>query len=262
GVGRLAEPLSLLEACEQAIAARAAPQDARGSESRREGASLRGLRVLVTAGGTREPIDSVRYIGNRSSGRMGMALAAAAARRGAAVTVVAANVTLPAPAGVKVLPVVTAAELAAVCEREFPSCDVLLMAAAVADFAPALPEREKIKKHSREELELRLLPTPDVIAGLAAARRTGQTLVGFAAEHGAAAVENARGKLRAKGLDAVVVNDISRADIGFEAAENEVTILTAKTGAGAVAEQHVPRADKGVVADAILDAVERLRAAG
>ncbi|HEY0516535.1 MAG TPA: phosphopantothenoylcysteine decarboxylase [Solirubrobacteraceae bacterium] len=271
GIGRLAEPLLLLEACEQAIAAREARaparHDGRAARAPRttpvdRAGGLAGLHVLVTAGGTREPIDSVRYIGNNSSGRMGMALAGAAARRGAAVTVVAANVSIPAPADVELVPVGTAAELAAACEREFPSCDVLLMAAAVADFTPAEPRRDKIKKQHRDVLELRLAPTADVIAALAAARRPEQTLVGFAAEHGEIAVENARGKLRAKGLDAVVVNDISRSEIGFDAPENEVTILTAANGAGAIAEQHVPRAAKETVAESILDAVELLRCAG
>ena len=253
GVGRLAEPAELLAACEEAIVAPAA---------RARRGALDGVRVLVTAGGTREPIDSVRYIGNSSSGRMGMALAGAALGRGAAVTVVAANIAIPAPDGVRVLPVGTAAELKAVCEREFPACDVLLMAAAVADFAPAEPEAEKIKKQGREELELRLAPTTDVLAGLASVRRPGQTMVGFAAEHGSVAIENARGKLTSKGLDAVVVNDISRADIGFDSTENEVTILTSAAGNGAVSERHVARAAKSAVAEEILDTVEQLRGAG
>jgi phosphopantothenoylcysteine decarboxylase/phosphopantothenate--cysteine ligase len=241
GVGRLAEPASVLAVCTQALTARA---------------SMRGLKVLVTAGGTREPIDSVRFLGNSSSGRMGVALAQAASERGAEVTLVAANVALATPPGVSRLDVVTAAELKDACEREFPACDVLLMAAAVADFTPAAPADGKIKKSTRERLELVLEPTADVLCGLSARRRDGQTLVGFAAEHGEDAVEAARGKLTGKRLDALVVNDISRSDIGFDVDANEVTILTA------AGERHVPRASKAEVAAAILDAVERMSSSG
>jgi phosphopantothenoylcysteine decarboxylase/phosphopantothenate--cysteine ligase len=247
GVGRLAEPAQLLEACERVLAG--------------EGASAgwRGVRVLVTAGGTREPIDSVRFIGNSSSGRMGVALAEAASARGAHVTLIAANVALPTSDGVVRIEVDTAAALQRACAREFPGCDVLLMAAAVADFTPSEPARDKIKKGGREHLELVLEPTADVLAGLAGERRAGQTLVGFAAEHGPQAVELAREKLTAKRLDAIVVNDISRTDIGFDSDANEVTILAARNGAHEVDSWHVPRASKREVAGAILDAVERLR---
>ena len=256
GVGRLAEPPLLLAAVEAAI-----------SESRTNAGpsqGMAGLRVLVTAGGTREPIDSVRYIGNSSSGRMGFALASAARSRGADVTLVAANAALATPAGVRRIDVATAAELQHVCAAEFAACDVLLMSAAVADFTPAQPANGKIKKAERELLELQLRPTADVLSGLARVRRDGQTLVGFAAEHGADAVETAAGKLAAKGLDALVVNDISRADIGFDVDANEVTILTAARPAAAgeappIAERHVPRAAKMQIAEAVLDAVEGLR---
>jgi phosphopantothenoylcysteine decarboxylase/phosphopantothenate--cysteine ligase len=246
GIGRLAEPARILAACMQALAV--------------DAGTLDGLKVLVTAGGTREPIDSVRFVGNSSSGRMGFALAQAARERGARVTLVATNVALPTPAGVVRRDLVTAAELKDACEQEFPDCDVLLMAAAVADFTPVLPANGKIKKSERERLELVLEPTADVLAGLAAQRGEGQTLVGFAAEHGSTAVELARAKLAAKGLDALVVNDISRPDIGFDVDANEVTILTAGAAAGAeIEERHVPRASKAQVAGAILDAVESLR---
>jgi phosphopantothenoylcysteine decarboxylase/phosphopantothenate--cysteine ligase len=242
GVGRLPDPARLLELCEALLAQPAT-----------EG-SWAGLRVLVTAGGTREPIDSVRFVGNSSSGRMGLALAQAARERGAQVTVVAANVSLPHPEGVLWRRVATAAQLQEACEEEFPRCDVLLMAAAVADFRPAEPADGKLKKAGRERLRLELEATPDVLRALAAQRRPGQTLVGFAAEHGSGAIEYGRGKLREKGLDAVVVNDISRSDIGIGAEDNEVAILTAAE------EQHIPRAAKAEVAAAILDAVGRLRA--
>jgi phosphopantothenoylcysteine decarboxylase/phosphopantothenate--cysteine ligase len=258
GVGRLAEPARLLEACEAVLANRPP-----SGETSPPGASWRGLKVLVTAGGTREPIDSVRFIGNSSSGRMGFALAQAARARGAEVTLLAANVALADPPGVARYDLATAAELQGACEREFPACDVLLMAAAVADFRPREQADGKIKKAGRASLELELEPTADVLVGLARHRRSGQTLVGFAAEDGERAIELARRKLEEKGLDAVVVNDISRRDIGFEVDANEVTILTDRRSAsdGAQPEhvQHVPRAAKTEVAEAILDAVERLR---
>jgi phosphopantothenoylcysteine decarboxylase/phosphopantothenate--cysteine ligase len=187
---------------------------------------------------------------------MGYALAEQAVRRGAAVTVIAANVALPAPAGVTVVPVETAAQLADACAEAFPQCDVLLMAAAVADFRPAAPADTKLKKDAADApAAIALDPTPDVLSGLAAARRPGQTIVGFAAEHGDGALGYARGKLARKRLDAIVVNDISRSDIGFDAAENEVTIVTPD------GEHPVARAPKGEVAAAVLDVVARLRAA-
>ena len=158
----------------------------------------------------------------------------------------------------RVLAVTTASELKDAAEREFAGTEVLLMAAAVADFAPVAAEG-KIKKGGRDRLELVLEPTADVLSALSGARRPGQTLVGFAAEHGAEGLEHARGKLAAKGLDAVVFNDISRTEIGFDSAENEVTILTSTNGAGTVAAEHVPQAAKERVAQAILDAVEGLR---
>jgi phosphopantothenoylcysteine decarboxylase/phosphopantothenate--cysteine ligase len=178
------------------------------------------------------------------------------------VTLVAANVSLPAPDGVRVREVVSAAELKGACEEEFAGCEILLMAAAVADFRPVDAHNGKIKKSGRERLELQLEPTADVLSGLAASRRDGQTLVGFAAEHGAEAVQGAREKLLAKGLDAIVVNDISRPDIGFDSEANEVTIFSAPRGTGELQELHVPRAGKREVAEAILDAAERLRTSG
>jgi phosphopantothenoylcysteine decarboxylase / phosphopantothenate---cysteine ligase len=240
-----------LESCEEALRADGRP-------TLNVDGPLKGLRVLVTAGGTREPIDSVRYIGNSSSGRMGLALAQAAHERGAEVTLVAANIALGGPLGVSRIDVSTAAELGAACEREFDSCDVLLMSAAVADFTPQAPREDKIKKGDRPNLELVLEPTRDVIAELSARRRDGQTLIGFAAEHGERALEYGAGKLRSKGLDAVVVNDISRSDIGFDSAHNEVAILTDADGAG-LKRRDVPRAEKLEIARAILDTVQDLR---
>jgi phosphopantothenoylcysteine decarboxylase/phosphopantothenate--cysteine ligase len=239
GTGRLREPADLLAAVE-ALVPHGAPRP------------MDGLRVLVSAGGTREPIDSVRYVGNRSSGRMGFALADEAARRGARVTCVAANVSLPRNPAVEYVDVETAAELAAACAVAFEEADLLLMAAAVADYRPARPAAEKIKKGATARLDVELERTDDVLADLAAQRRSGQVLVGFAAEHGAGGLEHARGKLRDKGLDAVVLNDVSRGDVGFDVAENEVTIVTP------AGDAHVPRASKAEVAAAVLDAVANL----
>jgi phosphopantothenoylcysteine decarboxylase/phosphopantothenate--cysteine ligase len=246
GIGRLAEPAQLIRACESILQAAGAPQSA--------DAAWLGVRVLVTAGGTREPIDSVRYIGNRSSGRMGFALAARAARRGAEVTLVAANVALDPPPGVTVVPVGTAADLKQACEAEFERADVLLMAAAVADFRPASPAGTKLKK-DRGAPQIELEPTEDVLSALAARRRPGQVLVGFAAEHGDGALDYARAKLERKRLDAVVVNDISNPAIGFDAPDNEVTVLTAGGGT-----RRIAKTGKDQVAECVLDEVEALRA--
>jgi phosphopantothenoylcysteine decarboxylase / phosphopantothenate---cysteine ligase len=239
GVGRLAEPEDLLRAVEAALPG--------------AGSHLVGLRVLVTAGGTREPIDSVRFVGNRSSGRMGFALAEEAAGLGASVTVIAANVSLPRSPRVRYVDVATAAELRTACEAEFATCDVVLMAAAVADYRPTEAAATKLKKDRSETLTLTLERTDDIISALAAARRPEQTIVGFAAEHGEGAVAYGRDKLTRKGLDAVVVNDIGRKDIGFEGVENEVTIVTA------AGDRHVPRTTKAAVARAVLDTVSDLR---
>jgi phosphopantothenoylcysteine decarboxylase/phosphopantothenate--cysteine ligase len=237
GRGRLPDPVRLLQRIEAALPAGGRPWD--------------GLRVLVTAGGTREPIDPVRFIGNRSSGRMGIALVAAAARRGAEATLIAANVGLEEPAGVRRIDVETAAELAGAATAEFPLAHVLLMAAAPADFRAAEVADGKIKR--QEGLELLLEPTEDILATLASTRGEGQTIVGFAAEHGGDPVERARRKLRRKGVDMIVLNDVSDPAIGFESAENEVTLVDA------AGETAIPRASKDEIAEAILDKVDRIR---
>lgn len=169
-------------------------------------------------------------------------------------TVIAANVTLAPAPGARVLGVGTAAELAHACEQEFGACDVLLMAAAVADFRPSRPAAAKLKKDQGTPT-IELEPTTDVRSSVAQRRSSGQILVGFAAEHGAGAIEYGRGKLERKGLDMVVVNDISRPEIGFDVSDNEVTILTADG-----ARREVSRTSKQQVARAALDEVERLRA--
>jgi phosphopantothenoylcysteine decarboxylase/phosphopantothenate--cysteine ligase len=240
GIGRLPEPRALLDAVEQVLPAPSGPWD--------------GLRVLVSAGGTREPIDPVRFIGNRSSGRMGLALAEAAARRGAEVTLVAANVSLPTPAGARRVDVETAAELASALEHEFDSADVLVMAAAPADFRPRQAADEKIHREGTGGFELDLEATDDILAALGTRRRQGQTVIGFAAETDAG-LERAREKLERKGADAIVLNDVSRSEIGFESPENEVVIVE-RSG-----EHHVPLASKEKVADAILDRVQVIRSA-
>jgi phosphopantothenoylcysteine decarboxylase/phosphopantothenate--cysteine ligase len=184
---------------------------------------------------------------------MGLALAAAAHARGAEVTLIAANVSLEPPAGVRTVAVETTAELAAAVEAEAAGTHALLMAAAPADFRPEAAAAGKISRESGE-LELRLAPTEDILAGVAASRQPGQVLIGFAAETGTGAIERARAKLERKAVDAIVFNDVSRPEIGFDSANNEVTIV--ERGG----EHHVALAGKDVVADAILDRVDSLRA--
>jgi phosphopantothenoylcysteine decarboxylase / phosphopantothenate---cysteine ligase len=240
GRGRLPDSELLLARIEAALPSGDRPWD--------------GLRVLVTAGGTREPIDTVRFIGNRSSGRMGIALAAAAAKRGAEVTLIAANVGLAAPPGVRRVDVETAAELAQAAEEEFPRAHVLLMAAAPADFRAASPAEGKLQRAGG--LELSLEPTEDILASLSARRSEGQTIVGFAAEatgNAEDAVERARGKLERKGADLIVFNDVSNPEIGFESERNAVTLI------GRDDEIEVPIAAKDEIAEAILQEVDRLR---
>lgn len=241
GAGRLAEPADLHAAIERALDGGPRPLD--------------GLKVLISAGGTREPIDSVRYIGNRSSGRMGFALAQVAADLGADVTVLAANVELERDPRVDYVAVQTAQELHDAAIAHFGRVDVLLMAAAVVDFRPSLAADHKLKKSAgQEHMQVDLELTPDILSALAAAKAPGQTIVGFAAEHGDGALDYGRDKLRRKRLDAIVVNDISRKDIGFDSADNEVTIITPTT------ETPVPLASKTEIARAILDTVVGLRA--
>jgi phosphopantothenoylcysteine decarboxylase/phosphopantothenate--cysteine ligase len=237
GRGRLPAPERLLAQLEAALPGGERPWD--------------GLRVLVSAGGTREPIDPVRFIGNRSSGRMGIALTAAAARRGAEVTLIAANVALPAPAGVRRIDVETADQLADAASAEFPSAHVLLMAAAPADFRPAIVADGKLRR--QDALDLHLEPTEDILATLSASRTDSQTIVGFAAEHGGEASARARAKLTRKNADLIVLNDVSDPSIGFESEQNAVTLIDKDT------ETPVPIASKEAIAEAILDKVSRLR---
>ena len=214
---------------------------------------LAGRRVLVTAGPTREALDPVRFLSNRSSGRMGLAVAAAARRRGAAVTLVCGPIALAPPAGVRAVPVVTAAEMRAAVFEHLDAADVVVMAAAVADFRPAAPAPGKIKKAGRGRLALELEPTPDILAEIGAVGGE-RLLVGFAAETGDPAAA-AQEKLRAKNLDLVVANDVTAPGAGFDTETNEVEIFH-RDGR----RVPVPLAPKSEVADRILDEVAALLA--
>ncbi len=237
GVGRMAEPEEIF----RAAAALLRPRDG----------LLLGKRVLVSAGGTREPLDSVRYVGNRSSGRMGAALAAEARRRGAHVTLLAANLAVPAPEGVERVETPTAADLEREAFARAAEADVVVMAAAVADYRPAAALASKRPKDERA-WTVELEPTTDVLSALGERRREGQLLVGFAAEHGEDGLERTREKLARKGADLFVFNDVSRVDIGFDAAENEVTLISV------AGERTVAKAPKDEIAAAILDEIEAL----
>jgi phosphopantothenoylcysteine decarboxylase/phosphopantothenate--cysteine ligase len=241
GTGRMAEPA--------AIAARAARE--LGPHS------LAGERVLVTAGGTREPVDAVRALTNRSSGKMGYAIAAEAVRRGAEVVLVSGPTALDAPAGVRRVAVETALEMREAVQREAAGSGIVVMCAAVADFRPARPAARKIKKEdlaAGQPLQLELVQNPDILAELCSAPREGRVIVGFAAESHDV-VEAARRKLRRKGCDLLVANDVSGEDSGFESDHNAVVLLSADGEA-----EELPRLPKSEVAGRILDRVEKLRA--
>jgi phosphopantothenoylcysteine decarboxylase/phosphopantothenate--cysteine ligase len=235
GVGRMAEPDEIFR---------------RSRELLGESDSLAGRRVLVSAGGTREPLDAVRFLGNRSSGRMGVALAEEARRRGAAVTLLAANLAVPPPRGIDVVETPTAAAmLEEVLARA--DADLVLMAAAVADYRPAEPAGEKRPKDERA-WQVTLEPTTDVLRTLGEQRTNGQVLIGFAAEHGDQGLSRAREKLKQKRIDLVVYNDVSRGDIGFDAGDNEVILITA------AGERRVAKASKDQIAMTIVDTAEEL----
>jgi phosphopantothenoylcysteine decarboxylase / phosphopantothenate---cysteine ligase len=265
GPGRLVEP-------EEVVAALAAALDPVGGVTAADdvvqgagsgalrghgsgGGDLAGLCVLVTAGGTREPIDPVRYLGNRSSGRMGFALAEAAAARGAEVLLVAAPTELATPPGVTRVDVTTANELHAAVLERVPRCDVVVKAAAVADFRPETTASSKLKKEAGAP-SITLVPNPDVLAelGRQRGRATTPVLVGFAAETDDVEA-NGRAKLAAKGADLLVVNDVSSSDAGFEVATNRAVVLDRDGG-----REEVPLGTKRAVADRILDRVVAWRA--
>ncbi len=237
GLGRMTEPEEIFARCQVLLGV---------------GGHLAGRRVLVSAGGTREPLDAVRFLGNRSSGRMGVALAEEARRRGATVTLLAANLAVPVPRGIDVVETPTAEAMrAAAAQRR--DADVVVMAAAVADYRPAEPIEGKRPK-SDTDWSVALEPTVDILRELGAARSNGQVLVGFAADTGENGLARAREKLTAKGADLIVFNDVAREGIGFDTVDNEV-VLISRSG-----ERPVPRARKDAIAAAVLDAVEALLA--
>jgi phosphopantothenoylcysteine decarboxylase/phosphopantothenate--cysteine ligase len=235
GVGRMAEPEEIFR---------------RARELLGETDSLAGRRVLVSAGGTREPLDAVRFLGNRSSGRMGIALAEEARRRGADVTLLAANLAVPPPRGIEVVETPTAAAMLAEALAR-SDADVVLMAAAVADYRPTGPAAEKRPK-DEQAWQVTLEPTVDILRTLGERRTNGQVLIGFAAEHGEQGLARAREKLERKRVDLVVYNDVSRSDIGFDAGENEVVLITA------AGESRLTKAPKDQIASTIVDRAEEL----
>ena len=237
GSGRMSEPAAIVEAIEAILCPLR---------------DMEGLRVMITAGGTRERIDPVRYIGNDSSGKMGFALAEAARQRGAEVTLVCGHTTAKRPEGIPVTEVESTCELyEAVLERAAEQ-DVIIQAAAPADYRPAHPSTQKIKKQAGEGITLELLENPDIAAAVGAAKRPGQTLVGFAAEteH---LLDNARRKLDKKNLDMIVANDVSQPGAGFNVDTNIATLLTRS---GAV---ECPLQSKRALAERILDEIMALR---
>jgi phosphopantothenoylcysteine decarboxylase/phosphopantothenate--cysteine ligase len=235
GAGRLADPGSIVAAVERVLG----PRD------------LEGVSVVVSAGGTREPIDAVRVIANRSSGKQGYAVAAEAAARGARVTLVS-TVSLPVPPGVEIVAVETAADMQAAMTDAARDHDVVVMSAAVADFRPVAPAAGKLKKRDGVP-EIVLEPTPDILAGLGAAKRPGQVVVGFAAETDEL-VANATAKLRSKGLDLVVANDVGAPQVGFAHDTNAVTLL--RPDAEPV---EIDLASKREVARAVIDTIVSIR---
>lgn len=235
GAGRLADPATIVARVEALFSA----------------GPLHGLHVVVSAGGTREPIDAVRVIANRSSGKQGYAIAAEAAARGARVSLVS-TADLPLPRGVELHQVETAAQMQVALEGLAPTADVVVMAAAVADFRPVRSADGKLKK-DRGVPEVVLEPTPDILAGLGERKPAGQVLVGFAAETDDL-VANAVSKLQRKRLDLVVANDVSAPGVGFQHDTNAVTLVRADGS-----QQHVPLADKGTIAKVVLDTVSAIR---
>jgi phosphopantothenoylcysteine decarboxylase/phosphopantothenate--cysteine ligase len=231
GKGRLPETSKLIEAIERALG---------------QNKDLEGKRIVVTAGGTREPIDPVRHIGNRSSGRMGYALAEAAYERGAEVTLISANVSLPKPDGVKIIKVQTAAEMKKAVTEAVKKADALVMAAAVADYRPETTTKSKIKKESKRDLTLKLVKTPDILSEV----KGNFIKVGFAAES-ENLIANAKKKLTTKGLDMVVANDITEPDAGFDVDTNRVVIIDKKGKT-----EELPLMSKREVADRVLDRVK------
>jgi phosphopantothenoylcysteine decarboxylase/phosphopantothenate--cysteine ligase len=240
GPGRLSEPEHIVAAALEIL---------KGSSVRQD---LSGERFLITVGATREEIDPVRFISNRSSGRMGFALAEAALKRGGEVVVVAGTTTVSPPAGVRIVKALSAEEMAQAVAQESAHASVFIGAAAIADYRPAQKAAQKIKK-SEESITLTLERTPDVLSQVAASRTNGMLVIGFAAET-ENVIENARAKLRTKKLDAIIANDVTRADSGFDTATNAITIITRDNDA-----VELPVMSKTEAADRILDVIRSLR---
>ena len=241
GPGRLSEPERIVAAALDILRSSAKVED------------LTGERFLITVGATREEIDPVRFISNRSSGRMGFALAEAAVKRGGEVTVVAGLTTVAPPSGVRVVEALSAEEMSQAVAREREHASVFIGAAAIADYRPAQRADQKIKK-SEDSITLTLERTPDVLSQVSAARSNGMLVIGFAAET-ENVVDNAREKLRSKKLDAIVANDVTRADSGFDAMTNAITIITKDNGEPV----QLPVMSKSEAADRILDVIVKLR---
>jgi phosphopantothenoylcysteine decarboxylase / phosphopantothenate---cysteine ligase len=236
GRGRMTEPEEIFGRCRVLLG---------------DGGRLQGRRVLVSAGGTREPIDAVRFVGNRSSGRMGVAVAEEARRRGAAVTLLAANLGMRVPAGIEVVQTPTAGDMAREALARRDETDIVVMTAAVADYRPAEAQDSKRPK-TAEDWTVRLEPTQDILRELGETKSNGQILVGFAADTGARGLVRAREKLETKRADLIVFNDVARTGIGFDAVDNEVVMISQ------AGERNVPTARKEAIAAAVLDAVEEL----
>jgi phosphopantothenoylcysteine decarboxylase/phosphopantothenate--cysteine ligase len=245
GPGRLSEPERIVAAALEIL------KGVEGLEVSSVAQDLSGERFLITVGATREEIDPVRFISNRSSGRMGFALAEAALKRGGEVVVVAGTTTVSPPAGVKIVKALSAEEMAQAVAQESAHASVFIGAAAIADYRPAQKAAQKIKK-SEESITLTLERTPDVLSQVAASRTNGMLVIGFAAET-ENVVENAREKLRNKKLDAIVANDVTRADSGFDAATNAITIITKEND-----PIELPVMSKSEAADRILDVIVSL----
>ena len=243
GPGRLSEPESIVATALEIL------KGLKGSSIAQD---LSHERFLITVGATREEIDPVRFISNRSSGRMGFALAEAALKRGGEVTVVAGTTTVNPPAGVRVVKALSAEEMAQAVARESAQASVFIGAAAIADYRPAQRAEQKIKK-SEESITLTLERTPDVLSQVAALRTNGMLVIGFAAET-ENVVENAREKLRTKKLDAIIANDVTREDSGFDSATNAITIITRDND-----PVELPTMSKTEAANRILDVIVSLR---
>jgi phosphopantothenoylcysteine decarboxylase/phosphopantothenate--cysteine ligase len=248
GPGRLSAPERIVSLALEILVKREKPAHTSASSG-----DLANERIVITAGATREPIDPVRFISNRSSGRMGFALAEAARERGAKVRVVKGITTVAPPSGIDFVEATSADEMHAAVLREFTDATIFIAAAAVADYRARQPAKQKIKK-TNDELTLELERTPDILGQVARRRNTSQTLVGFAAET-EDVIRNARKKMDAKQLDIMVANDVSREGLGFDSDNNAVTILVRDETDPIV----VAPASKLQVANRILDEIARLR---